>query len=144
LDAYWALTSSFGTPKALWCKYAALYKHFTPASGQCARDSKERANFLGLHQRFSPVLFVKSKEIMYDAQQELSEISLQLPHRNIFPAEAHRSICLQIRLFEGMANKSGKYAIQTSKAASKMTLYEVPFYDGHKGAVNKLVSLPKT
>jgi hypothetical protein len=43
---------------------------------------------------------------------------------------------LQIGAFEGMVNKSGKYARETAKATSKKTFYEVPLHDGRKGIDN--------
>jgi hypothetical protein len=49
------VASVFRTMKAfLWCSCAALYRHFTSASEDCARVSEERADFLGLFGTFHP------------------------------------------------------------------------------------------
>lgn len=52
--------SSEKTLKAVWNNYVALYKHFTIASNNIKRESKERARYTGLSRILTAVEFVTS------------------------------------------------------------------------------------
>lgn len=83
-------------------------------------------------------------EILCDALQELAGISLQLENRDMSLAEEHRNICLHMLAFESMVNKSGTNAIETAKAAPKMTFLKFPFTTDIKVLSHcKLVSFSK-
>lgn len=62
---------------------SALHKHFSEASTDPKRNSTESCMFTGLANRLSSVTFVHNLAVMYDALEELSELSLLLQDRNM-------------------------------------------------------------
>jgi hypothetical protein len=83
----------------------------------------------------SSISLVKNMGVLYYALQELTDLSSQLQNRDISVVEAHTIVCLQICVFEAMVNKSGKHVMETAKAATKMSFYDVPPHDGPEGIV---------
>jgi len=52
------VASSEKTLKAVWNNYVALYNHFTNASNDTKRESKERSKYTGLRRILTAVEFV--------------------------------------------------------------------------------------
>ena len=75
-------------------------------------DSKERAKFLGFMTKFEGAVFLKNLALMFDALEELSDLSLALQKANISLAIAHRLISRQIEVFEARkeTQNDDKYA----------------------------------
>uniref|UniRef100_A0A8C9X006 HAT C-terminal dimerisation domain-containing protein n=1 Tax=Sander lucioperca TaxID=283035 RepID=A0A8C9X006_SANLU len=95
LDNRW-VASSLRTVEAMWRSYPALHGHFT---------------YNGLAKRLSSHAFVCNLGFMYDALQELSELSLELQKRECNIIMAHKAICRQIRVFEAMSERPGRYSL---------------------------------
>ena len=107
----WA-ASSFRTVKAVWQSYQALHAHFKEKSGDMTCYSKERAKFLGFMRKFKSAVFLKNLTLMFDALEELSDLSLALQKANNSLAIAHRLISRQIEVFEARkeTQNDDKYA----------------------------------
>ena len=88
LDVRW-VASSFRAVKAVWNNYAALFAHFSSASTDNTLDSKERAQFKGLATKISSSTFLSNLGLMYDALQELSDLSESLQAESINLPKAH-------------------------------------------------------
>ena len=86
--------------KAVWQSYQVLHAHFKEKSGDMTSDSKERAKFLGFMRKYESAVFLKNLALMFDALEELSDLSLALQKANICLAIAHRSISRHIEVFE--------------------------------------------
>lgn len=89
------MASSARTVRAVWENYGALHSHFIQASQDIKRESKERSKYTGLAKRLSAEIFLLSLGLMFDALQELSELSLRLQNRNIEIFTAHHEIVRQ-------------------------------------------------
>lgn len=72
------VASSYRTLKAIWNNYEALYKHFSFASTDTSRESRERAKYDGLKTILTSKKFVHNLGILYDELMKLSDLSLQL------------------------------------------------------------------
>lgn len=108
LDTRW-VASSVRTVRAVWQSFAALHKHFVCASQDTFRDSKERAVYSGLAQRLSCRNFISNLAVMFDALQELAELSLELQKRDVTLPAAHRAVSRQMLVFEAMCNEPGPH-----------------------------------
>lgn len=108
LDTRW-VASSCRTVEAVWKNYPALYKHFKTATEDPTRDDTAKQTYSGLAMRISSHAFVNNLGIMFDALQELSELSLELQKRDSTIIAAHRTICRQIQVFEAMSERPGRY-----------------------------------
>jgi hypothetical protein len=108
LDTRW-VASSVRTVKAVWDSYPALHKHFVTAAQDPLRDAKEKAVYLGLAERLSSRKFVQNLALMYDALEELADLSLEVQRRNITLPVAHRAISRQVLVFEALCEKSGSH-----------------------------------
>ena len=108
LDNRW-VASSFRTVEAVWKSYPALHKHFTHAATDGSRDRTSRDTYSGMEKKVSSHAFVNNLGIMYDALQELSELSLELQKRDCTIIMAHKAICRQVRVFEAMSARPGTH-----------------------------------
>ena len=117
LDTRW-VASSVRTVKAVWESYLALYQHFKNASADNQRDSRERATYSGLAEKLSSEAFVNNLAIMYDALQELSELSLEFQKKCMTLISAHKAIGRQLVVFEAMCEKSGPHLKQVDEILS--------------------------
>lgn len=80
LDTRW-VASSLRTVEAVWRNYPALHRYFTEAVQDPTRDSTTRESYNGLAKHLSSHVFLTNLGLMYDALQELSELSLELQKR---------------------------------------------------------------
>ena len=100
LDVRW-VASSFRAVKAVWDSYAALHHSFTTATDDMRKTSKVRAEFAGLARQLESGTFLQNLALMYDALQELSDLSEALQSSNLSSAVSGSSInfathrCLQ-------------------------------------------------
>lgn len=136
LDTRW-VASSLRTVRAIWQhSYAALYNHFLSASKDTQRDSKERAVYSGLAQRLSCRHFVNNLAIMYDALQQLSELSCELQRRDVTLLSAHKSVTRQILVFEAMCNDHlGPRLKKATESLQISSFAGVPLHTGGKSDV---------
>lgn len=131
LSTRW-VASSLRTVSAVWDSFPALHCHFLFASKDQSRDSKERSKFQGMATHISSNEFLRNLGLMYDALQELSELSLALQRRTITIPEAHREICRQIKVFEAMSSTPGEHYNEASLAVSAKIFRNVPLHVGTK------------
>lgn len=120
------VASSYRTLKAVWNNYEALHKHFSLASSDTYRDSRERAKYNGLKTILTSKKFVYNLGILYDALMELSDLSLQLQKRDLTLPSAHKCILRSIRVLESMANIHGPKSQEVIYACDKEEFKGVP------------------
>lgn len=87
LNVRW-VASSYRTVEAVWNMYSALHKHFISASQDVARTSSERCMYEGLGEKLSSADFIKNLGHMFDALEELKDLSEALQNRDIRLSEA--------------------------------------------------------
>jgi hypothetical protein len=133
LDTRW-IASSVRTIRAVWQNYAALHAHFVRASEaqNSGRDSKERAMYAGLAKRISTHEFVGNLGTLYDACQELSELSTELQKRTLSLPDGHRAIARQVRVLESMIDRRGEFSAETLLAEQHNTFKGVTLHPGSK------------
>lgn len=99
------VASSQRTVKVVCENYSALYKHFCEAKQDNQRDSKERAKFQSIENILSSMQFLKNLGVMYNALNELIDLSLELQKRNTSLAEAQNAIeHTSFKVFESMCS----------------------------------------
>jgi hypothetical protein len=125
LDVRW-VASSFRTVRAVWVSYAALYKHFSSAADDTSLDSKDRAQFKGLAAKLSSSTFLLNLALMYDALEELSELSESLQADSISVYKGHRLITRQIEIFSSRKCNGGERYDLAKQAVADGTFNEVP------------------
>lgn len=108
LDTRW-VAFSFTTVEAVWKNYPALHKQFKTAAEDPSHDDSTKQTYSGLAMRISSHAFVNNLGIMCDALQELYELSLELQKRESTVISAHRAICREVRVFEAMSERPGRY-----------------------------------
>ncbi|KAJ1099489.1 hypothetical protein NDU88_004590 [Pleurodeles waltl] len=136
LDTRW-VASSFRTVEPIWNAYPALCKHFTNAAEDGFRDSSTRNMYTGLGRRLASIQFVANLGLMYDALQELSELSLELQKCDSTIIDAHRAICRQIAVFEAMVDRQGNHFSQCKKAIEQNIFQGVVL---HKGKITDKIN----
>lgn len=129
LDTRW-VASSFRTVEAVWKNYPALYKHFKTASEDPARDGSTKQTYNGLAKRLSSYAFVNNLGIMCDALQELSELSLEIQKRESSIISVHKAICRQIRVFEAIAERPGRYTELGQRGIDANSFQNVSLHEG--------------
>uniref|UniRef100_H3A963 Uncharacterized protein n=1 Tax=Latimeria chalumnae TaxID=7897 RepID=H3A963_LATCH len=129
LDIRW-VASSESSIKAVWNAYTALYNHFSEASTDSTRDSRQRAKYSGLRHILTSAEFVHNLGVMYDAVSELSDLSKQLQRKDITLPEAHMSMSRQIRVFASMADTAGPFAVETEWAIQNMSFRDTKLHRG--------------
>ena len=111
LDVRW-VASSFRTVRAVWNNFIALHGHFVSSENSRTLDSKERAQFKGLANTLATSQFLLNLALMYDALEELSELSESLQAESMNLHKAHRLITRQIEVFSSRKLDGGeKYKI---------------------------------
>ena len=88
LDDRW-VASSCRTVRAVWKLYAALHSHFVQKASDMSNDSKERSKFSGMAKKLESPVFLQNLGLMYDALEELSDLSLALQKGDINLATAN-------------------------------------------------------
>lgn len=122
LDVRW-VASSFRTVRAVWVNYCALHAHFTSASSDQKLDSKERAQYKGMADKLSSTAFLLNLALMFDALEELSELSESLQADSITLPKATRLISRQIEVFLSRKQEGGdKYKVATEAVNTGMFL----------------------
>jgi len=107
LDVRW-VASSFRTVKAVWQNYSALHAHFLSASSDNKLNSKERAQYKGMADKLSSTAFLLNLALMFDALEELSELSESLQADSLTLPKATRFIARQIEVFSARKQEGGE------------------------------------
>jgi hypothetical protein len=103
----------------VWKSYPALYLHFIEKAQAADTDGRERSKFSGMVKKFQNPVFLKNLGLMYDALEELADLSLALQKADISLATAHRMICRQIEVFVARKETLGNYYAEACKAVDE-------------------------
>ena len=107
LDMRW-VASSFRTVKAVWINYCALHAHFVSGSNDEKLNSKERAQYKGMADKLSSTAFLLNLALMFDALEELSELSESLQADSLTLPKATRMITRQMEVFSARKQEGGE------------------------------------
>jgi len=122
LDVRWS-ASSFRAVKAVWSSYAAIHGHFVEASNDQELDGRERAKFSGLAKKLSSAVFLRNLALLYDALQELGDLSESLQAASITIHKAHRLINRQAEVFTSRKETGGPF-YKIATVASETLLFQ--------------------
>lgn len=122
------VASSQSTVKAVWNNYEALFKHFSYASTDTCRDSRERAKYNGLKNILTSNNFVHNLGVLYDALIELSDLSIQLQKRDMTLPAAYKSVQRTIRVLESMASIPGPKSQEVISACENKEFKNIQIY----------------
>ncbi|KAJ1099189.1 hypothetical protein NDU88_004293 [Pleurodeles waltl] len=128
LDNCW-VASNFRTVAAIWNAYPALYKHFTNAADDGFHDSSTRNVHTGPGKWLASIQFA-NLGLMYDALQELSQLSLELQKCDSTIINAQQAIFRQIAVFEAMVYRQGNDFSQCKKAIEQNIFQGVMLHKG--------------
>ncbi|KAG0419175.1 hypothetical protein HPB47_004292 [Ixodes persulcatus] len=131
LDTRW-VASSFRTVNAVMTSYPSLYTHFMKCSEDPKRDTKEKAQYIGLAERLSSVEFVQNLALLHDSLAELSELSLNFQVRAMTLPEAHNLVTRQIAVFEARKARPGKMSVQVNDAVKTKCFKDIKLHPGRK------------
>lgn len=131
LDTRWVASSRLAV-KAVWQNYTCLYNHFLQAANDPERDSKDKATYLGLVNTLSSTSFVHNLALMYDALEELADLSLQLQTSSLNLVQAHSDINLMIKVLESRVDHNGRYSIEAQVSVNNMLFKDVPLMERPK------------
>ena len=95
MDVRW-VASSFRAVKAVWNSYPVLHSHFCKSAYEPDIGSKARAEYSGLTKQLASSTFLRNLALMYDALQEIADLSESLQCNNMSLPRAHRLILRQI------------------------------------------------
>jgi hypothetical protein len=118
LDVRW-VSSSFRTVKAVWTSFEALHLHFTSASNDMTRDSKERSKYRGLLLRLASPEFLCDLGLLYDVLHELTSLSLGLQKRSVTLPQAEQLIKRTVRVLMTFKEQPGEKLEEALTAASR-------------------------
>jgi hypothetical protein len=82
-------------------------------------DSKDRAKFLGFAKKLESPVFVKNLGLMFDALEELSDLSLALQKSNITLSSAKKHISRQIEVFLARRDSDSFYYSEACNGVAK-------------------------
>jgi hypothetical protein len=108
LDNRW-VASSFRAVRAVWSNYLALETHFDRQSKDFNLEGKERAQFSGLSNVLRGEVFVRNLGLMYDALEELANLSESLQKVAISLPRAQRLITRQVEVFTARKVMPGEH-----------------------------------
>jgi hypothetical protein len=118
LDVWW-VKSSFRAANAVWVSYGALQEHFSPQSNNYTnQDSTEpaTATYAGLRSKLESTVFLKNRDLMSDALEELSDLSEYSKADSMDLPESQRLICRDIQVFQARKSSNGNSHKQAEEA----------------------------
>jgi len=132
LNTRW-VASSARPDAAVWQNYPALFEHFSQAASDPTRSKSEQVTYQGLANRMSTQTFVKNLALMYDALEELADISRHLQRRDINVLEANRLIAREVVVLKAFQDGKGPHMQKVLEKSS--CFMGVPLYQGRKSDV---------
>lgn len=117
LDVRW-VASSCRTVKAVWRSYEALFAHFTSKLDSTSLDSRERAKFSGMIKKLQNPIFIQNLGLMFDALEELSDLSLALQKADITLPVANRLIGRQVQVFLARKESDSEFYSEACQAVA--------------------------
>jgi len=139
LDVRW-VASSFRAVNAVWNNYAALFAHFSSACTDSSLDSKERAQFKGLAVKISSSAFLLNLGLMYNALQELSDLSESLQAESLNLPKAHRLTVRQVEVFCSRKSDVGVHYQMASEAVTDGYFKGVDIQNQNTSRTDKLIN----
>jgi hypothetical protein len=125
LDVRW-VASSCRSVAAVWRSYVALHAHFTVKSRNSRLDGKERAKFAGMSKKLESPIFIQNLGLMYDALEELSDLSLALQKSDITLPAANKLIFKQVQVFRARKECDSEHYSEACKAVEAGTFKGIP------------------
>jgi hypothetical protein len=112
----------------VWQDYEALMLHFEEAQSYQTRHKKDRCTYEGLLKKITSVEFGLGLGLMCDALQELSELSVDLKHRDIDLYKADKKIKTLVKVFEERCENIGPYYHKSLAAAKCLTFQGIKLH----------------
>jgi Domain of unknown function (DUF4371) len=129
LDVRW-VASSLRTVRAVWVSYVALSAHFSKAATDNIFDYKDRATFSGLSTKLQSKVFLLNLALMYDALQELADLSEALQCESITLPKANNLIQRQIEVFRARKDVGGPKYNEAYDACNSGMFRNVNLFSG--------------
>ena len=120
LDVRW-VASSCRTVKAVWTSYEALYKHFASKVDDRTLDSREKAKFTGMKRKFENPHFIQNLGLLYDALEELADLSLALQKADISLPVANKLIAREVEIFTARKDSDSQYYAEACQGVASGT-----------------------
>jgi len=137
-DVRWVASSS-RTVKAVWKSYEALYNHFSGKLTETKIDPKEKAKFAGMKKKLENPFFIQNLGLMYDALEELADLSLALQKADITLPVANKLIARQIEVFMSRKDSDSEFYSEACHAVASGNFKGVPVQpsSGKEKLINK-------
>ena len=132
LNTRW-VASSERTVRAVWNNFAALHHHLNEAATDVCRDDQEKSTYRGLTTKLTSYEFVTNLAIMYDALEELADLSRALQRRETNIINAHRMVSREIMVLESLTNGRGRHLVEV---ADSSTFKGIQLHRGSKSDVS--------
>jgi len=116
-DVRW-VASSCRTVKAIWKSYKAFHTHFTNKMDDAHVDAKGKSKFAGMKKKLENPNFIHNLDLMYDALEELADLSLALQKASITLPVANKLIARQVEVFMARKESDSEYHNETCKAVA--------------------------
>ena len=115
------VASSSRTVKAVWKSYEALYNHFAGKVTETQTDSKDKAKFAGMKKKLENPYFIQNLGLMYDALEELADLSMALQKADITLPVANKLIARQIEIFKARRDTDSEFYTEACQAVESGT-----------------------
>ena len=107
--------------KAVWKSYEALYRHFRSKVDDATLDTKEKAKFARMTRKLENPNFIQNLGLMYDALEELSDLSLALQRADITLPAATKLITRQVEVFAARKDSDSEYYTEACQGVASGT-----------------------
>lgn len=124
LDIRW-VASSCRTVKAVWQSYTALHAHFSKKACDSSVEGHERSKFSGMAKKLENPIFIKNIALMYDALEELGDLSLALQKSDVNLPTAHRLISRQVEVFKSRRDSDSPFYSEACRAITEGVFKQV-------------------
>src|SRR6218665_3878254 len=95
-----------------------IMQHFVQKASDMSNDSKERSKFSGMAKQFESPVLLQNLGIMFDALEELSDLSLALQKADITLATANKLVSKQTEIFSARKETGSEYLSEANCAHS--------------------------
>jgi hypothetical protein len=140
LDVRW-VASSCRTVRAVWRSYEALHSHFSSKVTDNTLDSKEKAKFTGMVKKMENPNFITNLGLMFDALEELADLSLSLQKADVTLPAAIKLIARQVQVFTARKDCDSEYYAEACQAVVAGTFKGVVV--ASNAGKEKLISKPQ-
>ena len=109
----------------MWKSYTALHEYFCEKAIDASCDGKEKSKFAGMVRKLDNSTFVKNLVLMYEALEELPDLSLALQKSDINLPTAHRLVSRQVEVFLARKETDSSFYREACKALKEEKFNEV-------------------